>query len=175
MAYQRGVFWGVVPFTPAAPFTVKFVRNWEEYATVSDLSRAIREQDVAGDFPFEVRGKMRPVLALTEPSTELREITALRLANITRRVRDRLLTREEEQSIRSGEHPYLFPLDNAAVRNLGSTPTYDLYAVNVDSPVTLHQSAVATRPVGEVSEATFAAICERYIEALGLPRPAPEA
>lgn len=175
MAFQRGVFWGVVPFTPAAPFTVKFVRNWEDYATISDLSRAIRDQDMAGDFPFEVRAKMRPILALTEPSSELREITALRLANITRRVHDQQLTREDETAVRNGEHPYLFPLDNAVVRNLGSRPTYDLYAVSVDSPVTLHQSTVVSRAVGEVPEDAFSTICERYIEALGLPRPEPHA
>jgi len=71
LPYQRGVFWGVVPYTPAAPFSVKFLRTYEDVATIGDLAREFRRQDVAGAVPFSVEGKLRPVLAISEPSPEL--------------------------------------------------------------------------------------------------------
>jgi hypothetical protein len=166
LAYQRGVFWGVVPFTPAAPFSVKFVRNYEDVETTADLVRRFKQGDIVGDLPFSVRAKLRPILAITEPSSELREITALRLANISRRVRQRLLTEDEERAIVAKEHRYLFPLRPPVVSSL--TRRREVYAVVIDSPVTLHESAVTTNAIGEVTEAEFAEICERFIEALEL-------
>jgi hypothetical protein len=166
LAYQRGVFWGVVPYTPAAPFSVKLLRDYEELETVADLVAAFRRGDVAGEVPFEVRAKLRPILALTEPSTELREITALRLANISRRVRQRQLTEEEEREVVGKEHRYLFPLRPAVVATL--TQRREVYAVVIDSPITLHQSAITTQRIGEVTEEEFAEICERLVDALEL-------
>lgn len=166
MAFQRGVFWGVVPYTPAAPFSVKFLWNYEEVETAAALAEQFRRQDVSGEVPFSVPGKPRPVLALSEPSSELREVTALRLANISRRARDRLLTEDERREVVSGEHRYLFPLAEEAVKSL--TRTRETYAVVVDNPVTLHESAIVSRAIGEVTEEEFASICERFVEALQL-------
>jgi hypothetical protein len=87
LAYQRGVFWGVVPYTPAAPFSVKFMREYEDVDTVGQLAREFRNRDIAGELPFSVLAKLRPILAISEPSSLLRDIAALRLVNITRRAR----------------------------------------------------------------------------------------
>jgi hypothetical protein len=161
LAYQRGVFWGVVPYTPAAPFSVKFMASYEEVDSFGDLAREIRDQDIAGTLPFSVEGKMRPVLAISEPSPMLRDIVALRLVNITRRVRQRHMTAEDEEAVLAGEHSYLVPLRPAVVKPL--TRTGEKYAVSID-PVTLNQSACSTTPIGEVTQEEFVVICERLVE-----------
>jgi hypothetical protein len=166
LAFQRGVFWGVVPYTPAAPFSVKFLRDYEEVDTAAELVRQFKQRDVAGDLPFSVQAKLRPVLALCEPSSILREITALKLANISRRVRQRLLTEEEEAAVIAGEHPRLMPLRREIVSSL--TRTNETYAVIIDNPVTLHQSAVVAPPIGVLSEEEFRVVCQRFVQALQL-------
>jgi hypothetical protein len=165
VAYQRGVFWGVVPFTPKAPFDVKFLHKYEEVATTRDLIDAFRRHDVKGALPFSVEGKLRPILAISEPSAELRDITALRLSNITRRVRERQLSQDDEQAIVGGEHPYLFYLRPETVQAL--TRERAVYAAVIDSPITLNVSAVTTTAIGEINEHEFAVLCERLVTRLG--------
>ena len=165
MAYQRGVFWGVVPYAPAAPFSVKLVQRYEDVDTGRELHRKF--QEYGGALPFSVEAKLRPVLALSEPSAELGELTALRLANITRRVRNRHLTQEEANAVAAGAHPFLFPMPQSAVASLSTTG--DRYAAIVDNPGTVHRSAILTNAIGEVSEADFAEISARLIKRLGLP------
>lgn len=147
------------------------MRDFEEFATVGDLSKEMKKLYVSGDIPFIVRAKLRPVLAVSEPSTELREITALSLVNISRRVRDRLLTADDERAIKAGEHNYLLPLDAAVVQTL--TSSRETYAVAANSVVRLHQSAISTARIGEVTVEAFAVIRARVAEALGLVDPAP--
>jgi hypothetical protein len=166
LPYQRGVFWGVVPYTPAAPFSVKFLRTYEDVATIGDLAREFRRQDVAGAVPFSVEGKLRPVLAISEPSPELGNVSALRLANISRRVRNRLLAPDEERAIRAGDHPYLLSLRDEVVRSL--TRSGETYAVIVENPVTLHESAIATTAIGEITQDEFRLVCTRLVEVLQL-------
>jgi predicted nuclease with RNAse H fold len=166
LAYQRGVFWGVVPYAPAAPFLVKFLRSYEDVPTAGELAREFRKRDIAGEVPFSVDGKLRPILALSEPSEELREITALRLANITRRVRQRHLSQDEADAVVAGTHRYLFPLRPEVVSSL--TQTAETYAVIIDSPVVLHASAITTSLIGEMSEEDFAVVCNRFVRALDL-------
>ncbi len=163
MAFQRGVFWGVVPYAPAAPFSVKLLQRYEDVETISELHRKF--QEYAGELPFSVEAKMRPVLALSEPSVELRELPVLRLVNITRRVRNRQLTDEEADQIRDGDHPRLFQLAREVVARISNG---DTYAVLVENPGTLHVTALVPRPIGEVSEPDFAQICARLVGNLGL-------
>jgi hypothetical protein len=165
LAYQRGVFWGVVPYTPAAPFSVKFMHKYEDVETIGDLSRQFRDQDIAGEVPFSVLGKLRPILAISEPSLILRDLMALRLVNVTRRARQRHMTQEDERAVLAGEHPYLVPLRQEVVSTL--TRTGERYAVSID-PVTLHQSAVGTRVIGEITPEEFAVVCHRFIDVLHL-------
>jgi hypothetical protein len=166
LAYQRGVFWGVVPYTPAAPFSVKFLWNYEEFDTIGELTKAFRKNDAAGDVPFSVQGKIRPILAISEPSEDLGDIAALRLANISKRLQRKQLTEEEVREVVEGKHRYLHPLRPAVVASLSKTN--DVYAVIIDSPVTLHESAVSTTALGEISPEEFKVISARVVEALGL-------
>jgi hypothetical protein len=164
--YQRGVFWGFVPYTPAAPFSVKFLWKFEEFESVGDLAKEFQRNDVAGDVPFSVEGKLRPILAISEPSKDLGDITALRLANISRRVRSKQLTAEEERAVVAGEHPYLHPLRPAVVASLSKTN--DIYAVVIDALVTVNETAVATTAIGEITPEEFRVISKRVVDALGL-------
>jgi hypothetical protein len=165
LAYQRGVFWGVVPYTPAAPFSVKFMRDYEDIDTVTQLAKEFRSRDIAGELPFSVPAKLRPILCISEPSPLLRDIVALRLVNITRRRLHGHMTTEEEHEVLAAEHPFLVPLRAEVVRQL--TRRGERYAVAIDV-VTLNESAIATRAIGEVTEEEFTDICQRVVERLGL-------
>lgn len=163
MSYQRGVFWGVVPYTPAAPFEVKFMRTYEQVDSAPELARELKRQDLGGAFPFSVLAKIRPLLAISEPSAELRDVVGLTLVNISRRVRQKHLTEENAKQIVAGEHPYLFHLGSETTRLLGS----DTYAAAIDSPISLNESAFTTKAIGEINDHEFAVLCQRFVEKLG--------
>lgn len=163
MGYQRGVFWGVVPYTPAAPFEVKFMRAYEEVATAGELVKEMKRRDVSGLLPFSVEAKIRPLLAISEPSAELRDVLALRLVNVSRRVRDRHLTQDAADQIAAGDHPYLFSLRPETVGALGGSS----YAAAIDSPISLNETAFTTRTLGEINEHEFGILCQRLVQKLG--------
>jgi hypothetical protein len=112
-----------------------------------------------------VRNGQATFLTLRDSPIFARREGHVRLANISRRVRDRHLSEEERQEILGGEHEYLFALPPAAVSGLR---THDLYAAIFDNPVTLHESALTTTLIGEISEEEFAKLCARFVEALDL-------
>ena len=165
--YQRGVFWGVVPFTPAAPFSVEIADGWEDFASARELSDEFRRRSYGGTYVFAVQGKIRPLLAISEPSPETRDITALRLTNISQRVRNKLMSREEAKRVVDQQEPHLFHLRPNVVAKL-SRDSRDIYAAILDGLVRINVSAITTNRIGEINAHEFEVLCTRLVEELGL-------
>lgn len=138
---MRGaIVWAFTAFQPEAPFElVGRDGSTRAYADAATVARAVRDGELSPLPTFRVPAKLRPVVLLQDrPRGALPEYAALKLTRFTK------LGGPEQQRVRNGDEPALFylPVDQ---------PKYGLAqenAVDLNSLVRVHRSAIVTRPVG---------------------------
>lgn len=98
-------YWGIVPYTPAAPFAVHVSDAAPvEVPTAAQIVDGLRRGGDA-EFGFVVRAKARPVLLLSDRSDpRTGDLFALRLLRLGK------LTEEERRLVREQRDPHLFHL-----------------------------------------------------------------
>lgn len=138
---MRGaVVWDLTAFQPEAPFELVGQDGVSRsYSTAVEVARAVRSGELAQAPPFMVPAKLRPVVLLQDrPRGELPEYAALKTTRFTK------LSAAEQQKVRNGDAPALFHLaKNKAKYGLGEENAIDL-----NSLVRVHTSAIVTTPVG---------------------------
>jgi len=142
---QRGaIAWAFTAFQPEAPFELVGVDGTaRSYPTAVDVARAVKAGELAQAPTFNVAAKLRPLVFLQDrPRGALPEYAALKLTRFTK------LAPAEQQRVRDGREPALFYLPPDKAR-------YGLAeenAVDLNSLVRVHHSAILTRPVGYLDE-----------------------
>lgn len=142
---MRGaVVWAFTTFQPEAPFAlVGHDGVTRSYPTAADVARAVDREELAPVPTFQVESKLRPVVLLQDrPRGALPEYAALKLARFTK------LPEAEQEKIRNGDAPALFHLAvNKAKYGLKQENAIDL-----NSLVRIHRSAIVTKPVGRLDK-----------------------
>jgi hypothetical protein len=142
---MRGaIAWAFVAFQPEAPFElVTVARRTKSYSSAGAVAAAIRAGELGATPTFRAPAKLRPVVFLQDrPRGALPEYAALKLTRLTK------LSAANQQSVRDGEEPALLHLPADKAR-------YGLAqenAVDLNSLVRIHRSAIVTRPVGYLDE-----------------------
>ncbi len=140
---MRGaVVWAFTAFQAEAPFEPVGVDGaTRAYADAAAVARAVRDGELARVPIFRVPAKLRPVVLLQDrPRGALPEYSALKLTRFTK------LRAPEQQRVRDGDEPALFHLP-------ADKSKYGLAqenAVDLNSLVRVHHSAIVTRPVGHL-------------------------
>jgi len=138
---MRGaIAWAFTTFQPEAPFELVGADGCaRSYATAPALAHAIKTGELAPTPAFAVAGKLRPLVFLQDrPRGALPEYAALKLTRFTK------LNEPDQQRLRDGGEPALFYLPiNKTKYGLARENAIDL-----NSLVRVHGSAVVTRPVG---------------------------
>jgi hypothetical protein len=158
---MRGaIVWAFTGFQPEASFEV--IGSGDEalsYATAIELAQAVQNGELPPAPRFLVQAKLRLVVPLQErPMGRLPEFAALKLARFTK------LNPSEQQRIRDGEERALFYLSHNESR-------YGLKqenAVDLNSLVRLHGSAIVTRPVGYLDEHEIDVLGRRLADLLDI-------
>ncbi len=145
---QRGmrgaIVWAFTAFQPEAPFELVGTDGIaRSYATSASVAAAVRDGELARVPTFEVAAKLRPLVLLQDrPRGVLPEYAALKLARFTK------LSVGEQARVRNGDEASLFYLSQHKSKyGLGQEN-----AVDLNSLVRVHRSAIVTRPVGYVDE-----------------------
>jgi hypothetical protein len=152
------VVWAVVPFVPAAPFSL--------YAGLDHAPIEVRRADElvatarkGGDteFTFLVPGKARPVLIVSDRrDPHLEELLALRLIRLSK------LSEAEQEAVRRQADPGLFHL---------SPDRFDLPEENaamIAAAVRVHESAIAGEAAGHLDPNELRVVHERVASHYGL-------
>lgn len=158
---QRGaIVWALVGFQPEAPFaTIRASGERESYASAGEVAQAISGQMLAQAPSFVVRGKLRPVVLLQDrPRGVLPEFAALKLLRLSK------LDSAAQERVRSGDRPGLFYLPVNA-RKYGLRQEN---AVDLNSLVRVHQSAIVTAPVGYLDTNEIDVLGRRLAEFLDI-------
>jgi hypothetical protein len=138
---MRGaIVWAFTTFQPEAPFELAGIDGrTRSYPTAQAVAQAIRANELAPAPTFGVEAKLRPVVLLQDrPLGVLPEYAALKLARFTK------LSPPEQRRVRSGDEPALFHVPhNKAKYGLNQE-----HAIDLNSLVRVHRSALVTRPVG---------------------------
>lgn len=153
------VTWAVVPFAPAAPFRL-YAGAAQEPVVLPNASKIIEGIRSGGDaeLTYMVPAKVRPVLVLSAGVDErFDEVFALRLLRLSK------LTAEEQEQVRSGKLPTLFPLDPVRFDGLREQS-----AAMIAAPVRLHRSALEGRVLGTLDDADLREVHERFVRVHGL-------
>lgn len=139
---RGAIVWAFTAFQPEAPFALTGVDGVERsYATAGDVAVAIRGGELSWTPRFRVSAKLRPLVLLQDrPRGVLPEYAALKLTRLTK------LDPEDQRRVRDGDEPALFhlPLDR---RKYGLQQEN---AVDLNSLVRVHASAIVTRAVGRL-------------------------
>lgn len=148
------VCWGIVPYTPAAPFKVHVSDGSPvEVPTASQIVDGLRKGGDA-EFEFVVRAKARPVLLLSgrsDPRTG--DLFALRLLRLEK------LASQERQRVEEQREPSLFHLRPERFPGLVEDS-----AAMVTAPIRLHETALDTRqPLGRLDRNEMRALVERFV------------
>ena len=142
---MRGaIVWAFTAFQPEAPFELADADGISRtYADAADVARAIRDGELDNVPRFHVPAKLRPVVLLQDrPRGALPEYAALKLARFTK------LNHADQERVRNGDEAALFYLRQ-------DKPKYGLRqenAVDLNSLVRVHRSALVTGPVGYLDE-----------------------
>jgi len=141
---RGAIAWALTAFQPEAPFELVGVDgNARAYPTAVAVAQAIKDGELAQVPTCNVSAKLRPLLFLQDrPRGALPEYAALKLARFTK------LGEDGQQRVRDGEDPALFYLS-------ANKPKYGLgeeNAVDLNSLVRVHRSAIVTRPVGYLDD-----------------------
>jgi hypothetical protein len=142
---MRGaIAWAFTAFQPEVPFELVGVDGHaRSYPTALAVAHAIRGGELAQTPTFNVAAKLRPLVFLQDrPRGALPEYAALKLARLTK------LDGRDQQRVRDGHEPALFHLPvHEAKYGLAKENAIDL-----NSLVRVHRSAIVTRPVGYLDD-----------------------
>ncbi len=142
---MRGaIAWAFTAFQPEAPFELVGVDGRaRSYQTARAVAQAIGGGELAPTPAFNVAAKLRPLVFLQDrPRGALPEYAALKLARLTK------LDARDQQRVRDDHEPALFHLRvDKAKYGLAQEN-----AVDLNSLVRVHHSAIVTRPVGYLDE-----------------------
>lgn len=140
---MRGaVVWAFTAFQPEAPFELVGQDGVaRSYANAVAVARAVGSGELARSPRFVAPAKLRPLVLLQDrPRGELPEYAALKTARFTK------LSADEQERVRSGDASALFPLP----KNQAKYGLREENAVDLNSLVRVHVSAIATKPVGHL-------------------------
>ncbi len=141
---RGAVLWAFTAFQPEAPFELVDVNgNDRLYPDAPAVAHAIKDGELAQVPRFKVAAKLRPLVILQDrPRGVLPEYAALKLTRFTK------LDTDDQQRVRDGLEPALFhlPLNKS---KYGLTQEN---AIDLNSLVRVHQSAIVTSPVGRLDE-----------------------
>jgi hypothetical protein len=148
------VYWGIVPYAPAAPFKVHVTDGSPvEVPTASQIVDGLRKGGDA-EFEFVVRAKARPVLLLSgrsDPRTG--DLFALRLLRLEK------LPSQERTRVEDQREPSLFYLRPEHFPDLSEDS-----AAMVTAPIRLHETALDTRKsLGRLDRDEMRALVERFV------------
>jgi hypothetical protein len=145
--------WAVVPYAPAPPFELY---AGTEHPPIQAPLEAMIQRGTDSEWRFVVRGKVRPVLVLTEPSARHEEVVALRLMRFTK------LSPAEREEVRGQRDPLLFHLP----RERFDLPEEN--AVIVSAMVRVSATALdAARSLGALTSEEMRVLGERVIDCFG--------
>jgi hypothetical protein len=141
---RGAVLWAFTAFQPEAPFELLNVDGKEHlYPDAPAVARAIKAGELDRVPTFKVQAKLRPLVILQDrPRGVLPEYAALKLTRFTK------LAAPGQQRVRDGEEPALFYLPT----NKAKYGLEQENAVDLNSLVRVHESALVTRPVGRLDE-----------------------
>jgi hypothetical protein len=141
---RGAVLWAFTAFQPEAPFELVDVNgNDRLFPDATGIARAIKDGELAQVPKFKVAAKLRPLVILQDrPRGVLPEYAALKLTRFTK------LAADDQQRIRDGLEPALFHLP----LNKGKYGLTQENAIDLNSLVRIHQSAIVTSPVGRLDE-----------------------
>ncbi|MFZ2112690.1 MAG: hypothetical protein WAU77_03025 [Solirubrobacteraceae bacterium] len=139
---RGAVLWAFTAFQPEAPFELLDVHgNDHLYPDAPAVARAIKAGELATVPTFKVAAKLRPLVILQDrPRGALPEYVALKLTRFTK------LAAGDQQRVRDGQEPALFYLP----MNKRKYGLAQENAVDLNSAVRLHQSALVTGPIGRL-------------------------
>lgn len=138
--FRGAVVWAFTSLQPEAPFELVAGDGvTRSYPTAAAVAAAIRNRELDAIPTFHVPAKLRPVVLLQDrPRGRLPEYAALKLARLNK------LSPADQERVRNGEMPALFHLaENPSRYGLKQDN-----AVDLNSLVRVHRSAIATSPVG---------------------------
>lgn len=143
---MRGaIAWAFTAFQPEAPFEllVGVDAVARTYPDAASVAQAVRDGELAQMPTFKVPAKLRPLVFLQDrPRGALPEYAALKLARLTK------LTPAEQARVRKRDEPALFYLP----RDKAKYGLAEENAVDLNSLVRVHRSAIVTRPVGHLDD-----------------------
>jgi hypothetical protein len=141
---RGAVLWAFTAFQPQAPFELVDVNGDDRlYPEAPSVARAIKGGELARAPTFKVAAKLRPLVILQDrPRGVLPEYAALKLTRFTK------LDAGDQQRVREGKEPALFHLP----LNKGKYGLSQENAIDLNSLVRIHQSAIITSPVGHLDE-----------------------
>jgi hypothetical protein len=141
---RGAVLWAFTAFQPEAPFELVDVHgNDRLYSDAPAVARAIKDGELAQVPRFKVAPKLRPLVILQDrPRGVLPEYAALKLTRFTK------LGADDQQRVRDGLESALFHLP----LNKGKYGLAQENAIDLNSLVRIHQSAIVTSPVGGLDE-----------------------
>lgn len=148
------VYWGVVPYTPQAPFQV-FVKD-RPPVEVPDAKTIVEGLRKGGDaeLRFVVEAKARPVLLLSDRTDERTgDLFGLRLVRLSS------LTDEEAEQIREQRQAGLFHLKPERFPDLAEES-----AAMISAPIRIHESALdAGKALGRLDQNEMRVLAERFV------------
>ena len=158
---MRGaIVWAFTGFQPEAPFQALGSDGAPlTFATADELAQAVGDGRLPKAPSFLVGAKLRPVVLLQErPRGVLPEFAGLKVTRFTK------LSAGDQQRIRDGQERALFYLPHDE-RKYGLKQEN---AVDLNSLVRLHRSALATRPIGYLDEQEIDVLGRRLAEFLDI-------
>ncbi len=151
---MRGaIAWAFTAFQPEAPFEVRLESGeMRRFGSSGEVAQAIENGELSRTLSYLVAAKIRPLVFLQDrPRGALPEYAALKLARFTK------LPPVHQQRVRDLDEPGLFYLPCDAAK-------YGLRqenAVDLNSLVRIHRSAIVTSPVGRLDESEIDALGRR--------------
>lgn len=141
---RGAVLWAFTAFQPEAPFELVDANgNDRLYTDAPAVARAIKDGELAYVPRFKVATKLRPLVILQDrPRGVMPEYAALKLTRFTK------LGAGDRQRVRDRQEPALFHLP----LNKGKYGLSQENAIDLNSLVRIHQSAIVTSPVGRLDE-----------------------
>jgi hypothetical protein len=141
---RGAVLWAFTAFQPEAPFELVDVNGDDRlFPDAPAVARAIEDGELAQAPRFKVAAKLRPLVILQDrPRGVLPEYAALKLTRFTK------LDANDQRRVRDGLEPALFHLP----LNKGKYGLTQENAIDLNSLVRIHQSAIVTSPVGRLDE-----------------------
>lgn len=156
---QGAIVWAMVLYENEAPFqVVEEAGATTNFATVRDVSEALRDRSLDPEFKVQVGAKVRPVLILQDrPKRALREFAALKLTRLAK------LSAEDQQAVREQQAPSFFHIKDPAKFGSKVEQAVDLLALT-----RVHESAIVRHKYAKVDVNEFRVICERLVRIMDL-------